>query len=122
MTLKLLVTGGLGFIGSNFVRYMFTKHDDIQIINLDKLYIDSNPANLKDAEGDDRYKLVEDRPGHDLRYSLDSTKIRRELGWKPKHTFQSSLEETVTWYAENESWRKPLTTDKVLHPTPWKFR
>ena len=64
--------------------------------------------------------FVEDRPGHDVRYSLDSSKIRSELGWKPRHTFSSALEETVNWYAQNESWGRPLATEKVLHPTPWK--
>jgi len=66
--------------------------------------------------------FVEDRPGHDLRYSLDSTKIRAELGWKPRHTFQSALRETVDWYVKNESWWKPLATEEVLSPTPWKTK
>jgi dTDP-glucose 4,6-dehydratase len=64
---------------------------------------------------------VEDRPGHDLRYSLDSSKIRAELGWKPKYEFSEALKETVKWYVENESWWRPLATDNVLHPTPWKL-
>ncbi len=66
-------------------------------------------------------EFVEDRPGHDLRYSLDSSKIRDELGWKPVQTFESGLEETVHWYTKNEEWWKPLLDDKVLHPTPWKL-
>jgi len=71
---------------------------------------------------EDLITFVEDRPGHDIRYSLNSTKIRSELGWKPKHTFSSALEETVKWYVENEWWWKPLATEKVLHSTPWKVR
>jgi dTDP-glucose 4,6-dehydratase len=55
---NLLVTGGLGFIGSNFIRYMLTKYKNIKITNLDKLSIGSNQANLKDIETDNRYKLV----------------------------------------------------------------
>lgn len=66
--------------------------------------------------------FVEDRPGHDLRYSLDSTKLRSELGWKPRRTFQSALRETVDWYVKNEQWWKPLATDEVLSPTPWKIK
>jgi len=66
-------------------------------------------------------ELVEDRPGHDVRYSLDSSKIRA-LGWRPKRSFEEALEETVRWYVENESWWRPLATEKVLHPTPWKLR
>lgn len=69
----------------------------------------------------DLIELVEDRPGHDVRYSLDSSKIR-ELGWRPKRSFEEALEETVRWFVENESWWRPLTTERVLHPTPWKLR
>ncbi|MEM2834069.1 MAG: GDP-mannose 4,6-dehydratase [Candidatus Korarchaeota archaeon] len=67
-------------------------------------------------------ELVDDRPGHDVRYSLDSTKIRRELGWRPKYAFDKALEATVRWYIENEGWWRPIATEKVLHPTPWKLR
>lgn len=54
----LLVTGGAGFIGSNFIRYMLKKHTDISIINLDKLTYAGNPENLKTVEHDDRYRFV----------------------------------------------------------------
>ncbi len=73
------------------------------------------------GRSEDLVMLVEDRPGHDLRYSLDSSKIRSELGWKPRHTFTSALKETVEWYIRNETWWKPLATEKTLHPTPWKY-
>ena len=66
-------------------------------------------------------EFVEDRPGHDLRYSLDSSKLRGELGWSPRQSFADGIEETVNWYLQNESWWKPLMDDKVLHPTPWKL-
>jgi len=65
---------------------------------------------------------VEDRPGHDVRYSLDSSKIRTELGWKPKHSFEEALKQTVDWYVKNEWWWKPLATKKTLHSTPWKLQ
>jgi len=73
------------------------------------------------GKDEDLISFVEDRPGHDMRYSLNSSKIRSELGWKPKHDFSSALEETVRWYIENESWWRPLATEKILHPTPWKL-
>ena len=54
------------------------------------------------------YDHVNDRPGHDLRYAIDSTKLRNELGWQPKFTnFESGLKETIEWYKENEGWWKP---------------
>lgn len=55
---RLLVTGGAGFIGSNFIRYMLSKHDDVQIINLDKLTYAGNLDNLKDVVNDSRYEFV----------------------------------------------------------------
>jgi len=67
-------------------------------------------------------EFVEDRPGHDVRYSLDSSKIRNELCWKPKHRFDEALEQTVEWYLNNEWWWKPIATGEVLHPTPWKAK
>ena len=65
--------------------------------------------------------FVEDRPGHDVRYSLDSSKIRTELGWKPKFSFEESLKSTVQWYLDNEHSWSPFATDLILHPKPWKL-
>ena len=48
--------------------------------------------------------LVKDRPGHDRRYAIDSTKIQTELGWKPAHTFEQGMRETVQWYLNNQEW------------------
>lgn len=53
---------------------------------------------------------VKDRPGHDLRYAIDASKINKELGWKPSVTFEQGLEKTVTWYLENEEWLKNVTS------------
>jgi dTDP-glucose 4,6-dehydratase len=51
---------------------------------------------------------VEDRPGHDRRYLLDTTKIRTELGWQPEIEFEAGIDEVVDWYVKNESWWRPL--------------
>jgi dTDP-glucose 4,6-dehydratase len=67
-------------------------------------------------------EFVEDRPGHDLRYSLNSSKIRRELSWRPSHTFEHALKKTIEWYLQNEHWWKPLANEEVLYPTPWKLK
>ena len=57
----------------------------------------------------DDFDWVRDRPGHDRRYAIDSSKLRRELGWRPRHTdFQAGLEATIAWYRENEAWWRPV--------------
>lgn len=53
-------------------------------------------------------KYVEDRLGHDRRYAIDASKIRAELGWEPKHSFDAGLAATVEWYKANEKWWRPL--------------
>ncbi len=54
--------------------------------------------------------FVKDRPGHDRRYAIDAHKIERELGWRPKETFESGLRKTVRWYLENEAWVQGVTS------------
>ena len=65
---------------------------------------------ILEAMGADESSIdyVEDRKGHDLRYSVDWTKINRELGYEPQVTFEDGLRETIKWYRENEAWWKPL--------------
>jgi dTDP-glucose 4,6-dehydratase len=54
--------------------------------------------------------FVKDRPGHDRRYAMDARKIERELGWKPKETFESGIRKTVCWYLENDDWVRSVTS------------
>jgi dTDP-glucose 4,6-dehydratase len=56
------------------------------------------------AELEAQIRYVKDRPGHDRRYAIDSSKLQTELGWAPRHTLESGLTETVRWYAENTAW------------------
>jgi len=62
----------------------------------------------KDAAYSDQINFVQDRAGHDLRYAIDPTRIRDELGWRPSVTLDEGLERTVDWYLENEDWWRAL--------------
>ncbi len=64
-------------------------------------------------------EFVEDRPGHDFRYSMESTKIRNTLGWSQKKKFEEGLKKTIDWYLENKEWWMNLD-QKILDATPWK--
>jgi len=64
-------------------------------------------------------EFVEDRPGHDLRYSLDSTKISDQFGWKVKSSFEEGLEKTIHWYLDNPKLLNNISST-ILDPTPWK--
>ncbi len=71
----------------------------------------------KEQGGGPREKLIRivaDRPGHDRRYALDSSKIKKELGWKPAHNLDYSLKQTVKWYLENEAWLKRCVNGEYL--------
>ncbi len=76
------------------------------------LELTGKPASLK--------SIVPDRPGHDRRYLLDSSKLRRELGWEPAIDFERGLEETVTWYAEHRDWWEPLKGRAPVEETAWR--
>jgi len=69
-------------------------------------------AQLGRAKGESRQLItyVTDRPGHDLRYAIDSSKIERELGWKPSLTFRETLGQTITWYLAQEEWLTNVTS------------
>jgi dTDP-glucose 4,6-dehydratase len=61
------------------------------------------------GKGENLIKYVEDRLGHDRRYAIDSTKIRKELGWKPVHTFETGIHQTIKWYLDNQEWLKSVS-------------
>jgi dTDP-glucose 4,6-dehydratase len=82
--------------------------DEIADIVLDAL---GKPASLK--------TIVPDRPGHDRRYLLDSTKLRTELGWTPEVDFETGMRATIDWYADNRPWWEPLLERAPVVETAW---
>jgi dTDP-glucose 4,6-dehydratase len=71
------------------------------------------------GKSEDLIEFVEDRPGHDYRYSMNSSKISKEMGWKSKTSFDEGIQKTVDWYLSHEEIWKDLTPS-ALNPTPWK--
>jgi dTDP-glucose 4,6-dehydratase len=86
---------------------------EVSIEQLADLLLDltGKPRDLK--------QIVPDRPGHDRRYLLDSSKIRRELGWEPQIGWEQGLRDTVEWYRENRAWWEPLKERAPVSETAW---
>ena len=72
------------------------------------------------GKGDELKTTVPDRPGHDRRYLLDSSKIERELGWSPQFEFEQGLKQTVRWYEENRQWWQPLKDRAPVSEQDWQ--
>ena len=71
------------------------------------------------GKSSDLIEFVEDRPGHDQRYSLDSSKIKNEFGWSTKINFEEGLRKTIEWYEQNFSYFESISNE-ILKSTPWK--
>ena len=93
--------------------YNITAYEEISNINIVEKILDLMNKSHNMIE------FVSDRPGHDKRYSINSSKIKKTIGWKPTYTFDDALKQTVNWYLENKNWWMPLIDEKVLHPQPW---
>jgi dTDP-glucose 4,6-dehydratase len=98
--------------------YNVSSSNEISNIEVISKIRDALHSTVNDIEV--KIEHVQDRPGHDRRYSLNSSKIKRGLAWKPAFSFDSALEQTVKWYVNNDWWWKPLLTSGVLEPEPWK--
>ncbi len=93
------VSGSIYNIGGN------SEKENIEIVKLILKNLDK-PISL--------IKYVKDRPGHDKRYAIDTTKIKRELGWQPITTFEKGMEQTIKWYLDNMEWTKRCINGEYL--------
>lgn len=86
-------------------------------IDLVRMLIDTTDRLLGRAEKEDMSLItfVEDRAGHDMRYAIDSSKLQRELGWRPEITFAEGIRRTVQWYLDNGKWLDGVTSGDYLH-------
>lgn len=98
--------------GKNHETYNIGGFNEWQNIDLVKLLCQQMDTKLGRAVGESEELItyVKDRPGHDLRYAIDASKINKELGWKPSVTFEQGLEKTIDWYLSNEDWLRNVTS------------
>ena len=98
-----------GKVGYNYNIGGFNEWKNIDLI---KVLIKVTDCLLGRPEGasDHLITYVTDRAGHDLRYAIDSTKLKNELGWEPSLQFEEGIEKTVKWYLENQEWLDNVTS------------
>lgn len=98
--------------GKNHETYNIGGFNEWKNIDLVKLLCNIMDQKLGRTEGKSQELItyVKDRPGHDLRYAIDASKINKELGWKPSVTFEEGLEKTISWYLDNEEWLQNVTS------------
>lgn len=103
--------------GKNHETYNIGGFNEWQNIDLVKLLCQKMDEKLGRTTGESEQLIayVKDRPGHDLRYAIDASKINRELGWKPSVTFEEGLSQTIDWYLANETWLKNVTSGDYQH-------
>ena len=103
--------------GKNHDTYNIGGFNEWQNIDLVKLLCQIMDVKLGrvPSTSESLISYVKDRPGHDLRYAIDASKINQELGWKPSVTFEQGLERTVDWYLNNETWLKNVTSGEYAN-------
>jgi dTDP-glucose 4,6-dehydratase len=103
--------------GKNKETYNIGGFNEWKNIDLVKLLCRLMDEKLQRTPGESEALItyVKDRPGHDLRYAIDATKINRELGWKPSVTFEEGLSQTIDWYLNNQEWLENVTSGAYQH-------
>ena len=100
-----------GVPGENYNVGGHNERTNLQVVHAICDHLDECRPSAGGGSKRDLIEFVTDRPGHDLRYAIDPTKIREQLGWTPRETFESGLVKTIDWYLANESWWRPLRKD-----------
>jgi dTDP-glucose 4,6-dehydratase len=93
-----------GHIGETYNVGGWNEKTNLEVVEILCAILDELRPKLDGKGYRDQIIFVKDRPGHDRRYAIDASKLERDLGWKPKETFETGLRKTVLWYLENETW------------------
>lgn len=103
--------------GENQETYNIGGHNEWKNIDLVRLLCSKMDIYLDRKQGASEMLItfVKDRPGHDLRYAIDATKINQNLNWKPSLSFEEGLEKTIKWYLENQKWLKNVASGEYLN-------
>ena len=81
-----------------------SEKQNIEVVKTICALLDAKKPRADGARYESQITYVRDRPGHDRRYAIDASKLKRELGWEPAHTFEEGIAETVAWYLDNQPW------------------
>jgi dTDP-glucose 4,6-dehydratase len=102
--------------GKNGETYNIGGNNEWKNIDLIHLLCEIMDEKLNREKGESAKLItyVKDRAGHDLRYAIDASKIKRDLGWEPSITFEKGLKQTVEWYLENNAWLENVTSGAYL--------
>ncbi|MBZ4645367.1 MAG: dTDP-glucose 4,6-dehydratase [Clostridia bacterium] len=101
--------------------YNIGGHNERTNIQIVKTIIKYLNKNVDNSITEDQIKYVEDRKGHDRRYGIDATKIKKELGWYPETTFEVGIEKTIKWYLENREWMNHVTSGEYQNYYRWAY-
>jgi dTDP-glucose 4,6-dehydratase len=93
-----------GSVGENYNIGGWNERTNIDVVRSICQLIDEMAPSDTIGPREKLISYVTDRPGHDLRYAIDASKIERELGWRPAETFETGLRKTVSWYLDNQAW------------------
>jgi dTDP-glucose 4,6-dehydratase len=104
----LLLIAEHGTLGESYNVGASSERKNIDIVRAICALLDELAPNQKIGKHETLIDFVADRPGHDLRYAIDASKTRDNLGWHPRESFETGLRKTVLWYLENRDWWQPL--------------
>jgi dTDP-glucose 4,6-dehydratase len=93
-----------GRVGNTYNVGGCNEKTNLEVVNTLCEILDETKPNLNGKSYKDQITFIKDRPGHDRRYAIDAKKLERELGWKPKETFETGLRKTVEWFLGNQNW------------------